>query len=68
MSAGKIAHTIKSSAAQLGLAELADICKRMEAKGLEGIGEQTWQSLYVEFESKMNDSLLSLPSAPGPDA
>lgn len=35
-SAGKVAHTMKSSAAQLGFFDLADVCKRLESKGFSG--------------------------------
>ena len=49
---GKIAHTMKSSAAQLGLVELAEMCKRMEIKGLQGSDEQ-WDDLLAEFRDVM---------------
>ncbi|MBX2988661.1 MAG: response regulator [Bdellovibrionaceae bacterium] len=60
--AGKIAHTIKSSAAQLGLTELAEICKKMEVKGLSGEGDEDWETMSAEFHRRMEKCLNELPA------
>lgn len=48
--AGKIAHTMKSSAAQLGFFDLADLCQRLEAKGFAGNGEG-WEEDLAQLEN-----------------
>ncbi|MBX3039373.1 MAG: response regulator [Bdellovibrionaceae bacterium] len=51
-SVGKLAHTMKSSAAQLGLNDLASICKKMELKGLSGSSDE-WPDLMAEFDRSL---------------
>jgi CheY-like chemotaxis protein/HPt (histidine-containing phosphotransfer) domain-containing protein len=51
--AAKVAHTMKSSAAQLGFFELSDVCTRLEAKGFAGNGDG-WDADIVELEAASN--------------
>ena len=50
---------MKSSAAQLGLEEMAAICKRMELKGLSS-SDESWQVLMKEFEASLENVLARL--------
>lgn len=65
--AGRMAHTMKSSAAQLGLDELAAVCKRMELKGLSG-SDEDWAVLMNEFEVCMERTLSKLRTEHSPSA
>lgn len=58
--AGRSAHTMKSSAAQLGLWALSEVCKKMEAKGFAEDGDN-WAPLVMEFEETLRVALKDLP-------
>lgn len=60
--AGRVAHTMKSSAAQLGFFDLADLCKKLEAKGFEGEAEG-WPQELKELE-RVSGEVMNAALAP----
>ena len=63
--AGRMAHTMKSSSAQLGLWGLSQVCRKMEEKGLGG-DPTDWAPLLEEFSLQVNQALNELPLGPAP--